>query len=115
MSTLMIGALAVPASLAIASLVREYLVDSVKVGTRFMIPYRISLDKHLCILGPTRAGKSSLVRAMIKELSRKYVVTVLDWHGEYAGILPTLPTSAIKIELNRLPPKLLTEILGFGL
>ena len=111
----MIGALAVPASLAIASLVREYLVDSVKVGTRFMIPYRISLDKHLCILGPTRAGKSSLVRAIIDELNKKYVVTVLDWHGEYAGILPTLPTSAIKIELNRLPPKLLTEILGFGL
>ncbi len=111
----MIGALAVPASLAIASLVREYLVDSVRVGTRFMIPYRIPLDKHICILGPTRSGKSSLVRAMIKELSRKYVVTVLDWHGEYVGILPTLPTSAIRIELDRLPPKLLTEILGFGL
>ncbi|GAB6948259.1 hypothetical protein JCM16161A_23890 [Vulcanisaeta sp. JCM 16161] len=80
-----------------------------------MIPYRVPLDKHLCILGPTRGGKSSLVKAMIKELSRKYVVTVLDWHGEYAGLLPTLPTSAINIDLEKIPPKLLTEILGFGL
>ncbi len=49
---------------------------------------------------------------MIKELSRKYVVTVLDWHGEYAGLLPTLPTSAINIDLEKIPPKLLTEILA---
>ncbi|WP_054857358.1 ATP-binding protein [Vulcanisaeta sp. JCM 16159] len=60
-------------------------------------------------------GKSSLVKAMIKKLRRKYVVTVLDWHGEYTGLLPTLPTSAINIDLEKLPPKLLTEILGFGL
>ncbi|WP_243675094.1 DUF87 domain-containing protein [Vulcanisaeta distributa] len=65
---------------------------------------------------PPGGGKSSLVKAMIKKLRRKYVVTVLDWHGEYTGgLLPTLPTSAINIDLEKLPPKLLTEILGFGL
>ena len=115
MNAVAITALAISTSVVIASLVRGHFIDSVKVGTRFVIPYRVPLDKHLCILGPTRAGKTSLIRAMIKELSRKYVVTVLDWHGEYVGILPTLPTSAIRIELDRLPPKLLTEILGFGL
>ncbi|WP_243671447.1 ATP-binding protein [Vulcanisaeta sp. JCM 16161] len=40
------------------------------------------------------------------------MVTVLDWHGEYAGLLPTLPTSAINIDLEKIPPKLLTEILA---
>ena len=115
MDVIGISAIAVPASLAIASLAREFSGDSVTVGTRFLIPYKVPLDKHLCVLGPTRGGKSSLVKAMIRELQRKYVVTVLDWHGEYAGLLPTLPTSAINIDLEKIPPKLLTEILGFGL
>lgn len=116
MDILSIGALAVPASLAVISLLRGYSIEGVTVGTRFLMPYRIPFDKHLCILGPTRGGgKSSLVKAMIKELSQKYVVTALDWHGEYTGILPTLPTSAINIDLEKIPPKLLTEILGFGL
>ena len=115
MDIISIGAIAVPASLAIASLAREFSGDSVTVGTRFLIPYKVPLDKHICVLGPTRGGKSSLVKAMIRELHRKYVVTILDWHGEYAGLLPTLPTSAINIDLEKIPPKLLTEILGFGL
>ncbi len=115
MDILSIGALAVPASLAVISLLRGHSIEGITVGTRFLMPYRIPLDKHLCILGPTRGGKSSLVKAMIKELSQKYVVTALDWHGEYAGILPTLPTTAINIDLEKIPPKLLTEILGFGL
>ncbi|WP_148678347.1 ATP-binding protein [Vulcanisaeta distributa] len=115
MDILSISAIAIPASLVVASLAKEFLGDNVTVGTRFMIPYKVPLDKHLCILGPTRGGKSSLVKAMIRELHRKYVVTVLDWHGEYAGLLPTLPTSAINIDLEKIPPKLLTEILGFGL
>ena len=115
MDILTISAVVVPTSLAIASLTKELSGDSVTVGTRFLIPYRVPLDRHLCILGPTRGGKSSLVRAMVRELRRKYVVTILDWHGEYAGILPTLPTTAINIDLERIPPKLLTEILGFGL
>ncbi|WP_252901692.1 ATP-binding protein [Vulcanisaeta sp. JCM 14467] len=111
-----ISAIAIPASLAIASLTREFSSgDRVTVGTRFLLPHKVPLDKHLCILGPTRGGKSSLVRAMIRKLQRKYVVTVLDWHGEYAGLLPTLPTSAINMDLEKIPPKLLTEILGFGL
>ncbi|WP_054842526.1 DUF87 domain-containing protein [Vulcanisaeta distributa] len=117
MDVLGISAVVIPASLAMASLAREFSGDNVTVGTRFMIPYKVPLDKHLCILGPTRGGgKSSLVKAMIKGgLRRKYVVTVLDWHGEYSGLLPTLPTSAINIDLEKIPPKLLTEILGFGL
>ncbi len=115
MDLITISAIAIPASLAIASLIKDYSADSVTVGTRFMIPYRVPLDRHLCILGPTRGGKSSLVRAMVRRLSRKYVVTILDWHGEYSGILPTIPTSAIKMDLEKIPPKLLTEILGFGL
>ncbi len=113
MNILGISAIAIPASLAVASLAKELLGDNVTVGTRFMIPHKVPLDKHLCILGPTRGGgKSSLVKAMIRELHRKYVVTVLDWHGEYAGLLPTLPTSAINIDLEKIPPKLLTEILA---
>ncbi len=115
MDILSISAIAIPASLVVASLAKEFLGDNVTVGTRFMIPYKVPLDKHLCILGPTRGGKSSLVKAMIRGLRQKYVVTVLDWHGEYAGLLPTLPTSAINIDLEKIPPKLLTEILGFGL
>ncbi len=115
MDVLSIGAIAIPASIAVASLMRDFSTDSVTVGTRFILPYKVPLDRHLCVLGPTRGGKSSLVKAMIKGLRRKYVVTVLDWHGEYTGVLPTLPTSAITIDLEKIPPKLLTEILGFGL
>lgn len=115
MNLITIGTFVIPISLGIASLIREYSADNVTIGTRFFIPYKVSLDKHLCVLGSTRSGKSSLIRAMIKELSKRYVVTVLDWHGEYVGVLPTIPTSAVEINLERIPPKLLTEILGFGL
>ncbi|WP_243671446.1 hypothetical protein [Vulcanisaeta sp. JCM 16161] len=62
MDVLSITAVAIPASLAIASLAREFSGDKVTVGTRIMIPYRVPLDKHLCILGPTRGGKSSWLK-----------------------------------------------------
>ncbi|WP_069807460.1 ATP-binding protein [Vulcanisaeta thermophila] len=114
MDPLALGALAVSASVTLASFVRD-ISDGVTVGTRYGVPYRLPLNKHICILGPTRSGKSSLVRAMVNRLSRKYVVTVLDWHGEYSGLLTTVPVNAIRINLRGIPPKLLTEILGFGL
>ncbi len=52
MDILGISAIVIPTSLIIASLMKEFSADNVTVGTRFMIPYKVSLDRHLCILGP---------------------------------------------------------------
>ncbi|WP_054843977.1 hypothetical protein [Vulcanisaeta souniana] len=115
MDILSIGALAVPASLAVISLligVTQLKVSQWVLAFLCLTGYRLT-STYVYWVPP--GGKSSLVKAMIKELSQKYVVTALDWHGEYTGILPTLPTSAINIDLEKIPPKLLTEILGFGL
>jgi len=90
-------------------------IDGVIVGSRYGLPVKLPLDRHACILGPTRSGKSSLVRYIVPKLSERYVVTVLDWHGEYGGLLTTIPANALRIRLRDIPPKLLTEVLGFGL
>ncbi len=89
--------------------------DSVTIGKKFLIPYRLELNKHLCIVGPTRSGKSSLVRALIPKLSKKYIVTIFDWHGEYLNYLPTIPYKSLYIPINQIPTKVLTEVLGYGL
>lgn len=109
-------------SLATASLyaaIQEARRDvSVTVGRRWgLLPYRLKLSRHICIYGPTRSGKTSFIRALARELAKNFVVTILDWHGEYVGLenVPSIPYSMLNLNLEEMPKKLLAEVLGHGL
>ncbi len=93
-------------------------VDYVTLGRRWgLIPFMLKFSRHMCIYGPTRSGKTSFVRGLIRELSRNYVITVLDWHGEYTDLedIPSIPYSKLRIDLSKISVKLLVEVLGHGL
>ncbi len=109
-------------SLATASLyaaIQEARRDvSITVGRRWgLVPYRLKLNRHICIYGPTRSGKTSFIRALVRELAKNFVVTVLDWHGEYVGLenVPSIPYNMLNLNLEDMPRKLLAEVLGHGL
>ncbi len=91
---------------------------SVRVGRRWgILPHRLRLSRHICIYGPTRSGKTSFIRALVRELAKNFVVTVLDWHGEYTDIegVPSIPYNMLNLNLETMPKKLLAEVLGHGL
>jgi len=92
--------------------------DSVIVGYRWgLVPFTLKLSRHICVYGPTRSGKTSFVRGLLRELARNYIVTVLDWHGEYSDLedVPSVPYSKLRIDVSKIPIKLLVEVLGHGL
>ncbi len=82
-----------------------------------ILPCVLNLNKHICVFGPTRSGKTSFVRYLAYRLSRRYIVTVLDWHGEYTDIdnIVTVEYDLVHIDVSKIPLKLLVEILGHGL
>ena len=103
-------------ALSIAAALKESTQDSVFIGWKGIIPYRLKLDKHILIIGPTRSGKSSLAKAIIERLKNKYLITVIDWHGEYnVENVPIIPFNKLKFNLEELPVKILVEVLGYGL
>ncbi len=108
-------------SLSLAALVRERRssCDRVPIGLKHkIIPYRLKLDRHVCIVGPTRSGKSSIAKHIVRELlaTKRVVVTLFDWHGEYdVEDVPSIPFSSIGIDVSEIPTKLLAEVLGYGL
>ncbi len=114
--------LAFLATLATASLIaaiRELsLEDKILLGYRWgLVPFTLRFTRHICVYGPTRSGKTSFVRGLIRELSRSYTVTVLDWHGEYSDLedVPSVPYNKLRIDVSSIPLKLLVEVLGHGL
>ncbi len=49
------------------------------------------IPQHIAILGATGSGKTTTVIKLVKEIwknYRKYVVVIIDWHGEYCEKLP---------------------------
>ncbi len=90
--------------------------DSLLIGRKGIIPYFLSLNRHICIYGPTRSGKTAFIRYLVSKLSRRYIVTVLDWHGEYSDLeILTIGYDMVQVDVSKIPLKLLTEILGHGL
>lgn len=71
----------------------------------------LPVDRHIVITGPTRSGKTSLAKKLIRRF--KIPALILDWHGEYEGL--KIGASRLKISLEKIDKKLLSEILGLSL
>ena len=62
------------------------------IGGRAVKPFYINisdLSRHILIVGPTGAGKTSLAKIMIFELLRRRdrpAIWIFDFHGEYEGL-----------------------------
>jgi len=54
------------------------------LGFKYIFPIFTELKPgHICIYGATGSGKTTFTKNLIKNISRKIPVLILDWHGEY--------------------------------
>ncbi len=104
------------ASVLAVSMLRGGSCD-ILIGRSGLSPCILNFNRHLCVFGPTRSGKTSFIRYLARKLSRKYVVTILDWHGEYLDIenIVNVEYNLVHIDVSKIPLKLLVEVLGHGL
>jgi hypothetical protein len=95
----------------LAVLFAASLKDGIFIGIGKRGPVFLPLDRHVIITGPTRSGKTSLAKKIIKRAGLPALV--LDWHGEYGGL--RVDARLLKISLENFDKKLLAEILGLAL
>ncbi|NPA23906.1 MAG: ATP-binding protein [Crenarchaeota archaeon] len=105
------------ASMLAVSMLRGSGNSETVIGRCGVVPCLLNFNKHLCVYGPTRSGKTSFVRYLAHKLAKKHIVTILDWHGEYADLenIVTVEYDLVHIDVSKIPLKLLVEILGHGL
>jgi Domain of unknown function DUF87. len=97
--------------LLLGALFLSTLENGVFIGLGKRGPVYLSLDRHIVITGPTRSGKTTLAKKLIKRSGLPALV--VDWHGEYE--LPRVDARRLKISIKRFDKKLLAEILGLAL
>ncbi|NPB01233.1 MAG: ATP-binding protein [Crenarchaeota archaeon] len=105
------------ASVLAVSMLKSSGSCEILIGRSGLAPCMLDFSRHLCVFGPTRSGKTSFVRYLVRKLSRKHIVTILDWHGEYSDIdnVLNIEYSLVHIDVSKIPLKLLVEVLGHGL
>jgi len=95
----------------LAVLFAASLKNGIFIGIGKRGPVFLPLDRHVIITGPTRSGKTSLAKKIIKRA--RLPALVLDWHGEYGGL--RVDARLLKISIENFDKKLLAEILGLAL
>ena len=95
----------------LATLFAVSLKDGVFIGIGKRGPVYLPLDRHVVITGPTRSGKTSLAKKLVKRADLPALI--LDWHGEYGGL--RIDARLLKISIKNFDKKLLAEILGLAL
>ncbi|NPA69777.1 MAG: ATP-binding protein [Crenarchaeota archaeon] len=105
------------ASVLAVSMLRNGGNCEILIGRSGITPCVLNFNRHLCVYGPTRSGKTSFIRYLARKLARKYIVTILDWHGEYLDIenIVNVEYNLVHIDVSKIPLKLLVEVLGHGL
>jgi len=84
------------------------------VGFNRIIPQFLELDRHLCILGPTRSGKTRLAKRIASRTKARLLV--FDWNGEYdIGRARRISAKDLSVDLSLIPKKLIAEIIGLAL
>ncbi|ABO09393.1 ATP-binding protein [Pyrobaculum calidifontis] len=85
--------------------------EGVFIGFGKMGPVMLPLDRHVVITGPTRSGKTTLAKKIIRRA--RLPAVVLDWHGEYD--VRKVDSRLLKFNLAALDKKLLCELIGLSL
>lgn len=86
--------------------------EKIFIGFNKIFPIYLPLDKHITIIGPTRSGKTTTAKKIIRRSGVKSLV--LDWNGEYDGGLE-IPANALTIDISKLSKKLISELIGLSL
>lgn len=99
-------------SILLISIIIYEFKDNVLIGLHYIIPVFLPLDKHVTIIGPTRSGKTTTAKRIVKRSRIKTIV--LDWNGEYDyGV--KVPANALTLDLSKLSKKLISELIGLSL
>ena len=105
--------LAVVLLLALAPTIYELRGRYLYVGRRRLTPLFVPFDRHVIVLGPTRSGKTRFAKSVASRFRGR--VLVLDWNGEYGDLATPIDARLIRIDFERVPKKMLVEVLGLGL
>jgi len=84
------------------------------MGWKFFCPYFLKISAgHIMIYGKTGMGKSNTAKLLIKKISEKVPVLVLDWAGEYKLKNFIILEPGVTLFINPLKPYIKEEHIDF--